>query len=140
MSATRSSSTLLPPDPTFPPSAYERTSRILRLGVVGFFLLASVGMILGLLERPGETVAQLLSTNPRSEYGSAAGYFTQLAALEPSAVVLLGIFLMVSVTVGRVAYATFDFYQGRERILAAVSATVVFLLILGLFVVAPFVH
>lgn len=140
MTAEDPSLALLPIDPTFPPAVYARTSRLLRSGVVGFFLLASAGMIAGLWENPTQTVSSLVTSNPVTEFGSVGTFLSQLFGFAPGAVITLGIFVMVAVTIGRVIYAAVDFYRGRERLLAGLSATVVALLILGLFIVAPFVH
>ncbi len=130
----------LPLDPTFPPEAYERTARLLRFGVVGFLILACLGLFLDLVKNPGESVATLLASKPGDTTGSFSAFVGRLAALDPSTIVLVGIAVMVAVTVGRVVYATVDFYRGGERVLATVSAIVVALLLLGLLVVAPFVR
>ena len=47
---------------------------------------------------------------------------------------------MVAATIGRVLLVTVDFFRGGERALGAISAAVIVLLIVGLFVVGPFVH
>lgn len=130
----------LPPDPTFPPAAYERVSRLLRGGVLGFLLLAGLGMTAQLVLQPSETVASLLASNPEAEYGSAGALVGALGAGYPGAFIILGIYVMVAVTVGRVVLATADLYRGGERALGAISAAVVVLLLVGLFVVAPFVR
>ncbi len=48
--------------------------------------------------------------------------------------------MLVAVTVGRVLYATVDLYRGRERLLAGLAGAVIVMLIVGLFVIAPFVR
>jgi uncharacterized membrane protein len=130
----------LPPDPTFTPAAYERVSRLLRSGVLGFLILAGVGLVAQLILNPSETVATLLASHPASEYGSASDLLGALGAGYPDAAVILGIYVMVAVTVGRVVLATADLYRGGERALGTVSAVVVGLLLVGLFVVAPFIR
>jgi uncharacterized membrane protein len=140
MSGTEPTLESLPDDPTFPPSVYERTARLLRAGVLVFFLLAVVGMIAALAQNPSETVSTLLSSTPAVGFGSFGSLWARLVVLEPTAIITLGIYVMVAVTIARVVYAMVDFYRGRERVLAALSGCVVVLLIVGLFVVAPFVH
>jgi uncharacterized membrane protein len=130
----------LPPDPTFPPSAYERVARLLRGGVLGFLIFAGVGMVSQLILQPSQSVGSLLASNPASTYRSFGVFLGQLGSGNPEALIILGIYLMVSVTIGRVVLATADFYRGGERALGAISVTVVALLVLGLFVVGPFVH
>jgi uncharacterized membrane protein len=129
-----------PVDPTFPPAAYERIARLLRIGVFSFLLLAGVGLALQLLRNPSEGVAALLSSSPTRAYSSLSLFWQQLAAGSSDALILLGIYVMIAVTVGRVVLAATDFYRGRERALAVISAVVVGLLLVALFVVAPFVH
>jgi uncharacterized membrane protein len=130
----------LPIDPTFTPAAYERVTRLLRFGVVGFLVLAVVGLVAQLIVNPSESVATLLASNPTSEYASIGAFFGELASGQPGAVIILGIVVMVAVTIGRVALATVDFLRGRERTLGVLSAAVLVLLLVALFVVGPFVR
>ncbi len=130
----------LPEDPTFPPSAYEQLTRLLRGGVIGFFLLAMVGLIADLAQNPSETVSTLLGSTPAAGFASIGVFARSLVALQPSAIIILGVYVMVAVTITRVFYAMVDFYRGGERTLGGLSAVVVLLLFLGLFVLAPFVH
>ena len=130
----------LPIDPTFPPAAYERVSVLLRSGVVGFFVLATVGMVTQLFQDPSQTVGQLTASNPATDYGSVGVYLDQLFHFSGDSVILVGIFLMIAVTVGRVVYAMVDFYRGKERTLAILCGSVVALLLVGLFVVGPMVR
>jgi uncharacterized membrane protein len=130
----------LPVDASFPPSSYERMSLLLRSGVLGFFVLATVGMIAGLLTNPSETVSDLLASNPSAQYGTVGAFLGRLFGFAPDAIVVLGIFILIAVTIGRVVLAVADFYRGRERVLGMVSLVVVLLLLVGLFVVGPFVR
>ncbi len=132
--------TEVPEDPTFPPAAYERISRLLRGGVILFLVFAGAGMIALTAIEPNETVSALLANPPLSRFASVGGFLSALAVGNPEALITLGIYVMVGVTIGRVGLAAVDFYRGRERSLAVVSVAVVALLLLGLFVVAPFVR
>ena len=129
----------LPIDPTFPPSAYFRMATMLRTGVLGFLALAAVGMVARMIATPGLTVASVLATDPAAAYGSASKFLGALANAQPEAIVILGIFVMIAVTIGRVVLATIDFYRWGERVLGTGSLAVVLLLLLGLLVVAPIV-
>lgn len=141
MTETPSSSDLeLPPDPSFTPEVYVRTSWLLRGGVIGFFVLSSVGLILGLIANPSESVPTLLHANPFAGWGSLGAFFTSLVELQPTVLILLGVFIMVGVSVARVLDAMVSFFRGRELILAAVCAAVAALLIVGLTVVASIVR
>ncbi len=131
---------LLPPDPTFPAASYERVARLLRSGAIGFLLLAGAGMVAELVLNPSETVATLLSSGPSGGFGTFHLFLSHLSSAEPDAFILLGIYIMIAVTVGRVVLATADFFRGGERVLGAISVTVVVLLLVALFVVAPFVQ
>jgi uncharacterized membrane protein len=116
----------LPIDPTYPPAAYERVARLLRYGILGFLVLASAGLIGQLVLNPSESVGSILASGPSSG--------------QPDALIFLGIYVMVGVTIGRVALATRDLYRGGERALGALSTAVIVLLLIALFVVASFVH
>ncbi len=78
MTAGDSTLDFLPVDPTFPPAVYERTALLLRIGVVGFFVLATVGMIAGLLENPSQTVETLVGSNAGSAFGSVGSFLSDL--------------------------------------------------------------
>lgn len=140
MNASRPLPTSLPLDPTFSPAAYERVAGLLRAGIVGFLALAGSGMLLQLVLHPTESDSSLLAPGSGTAYPSDPMFVNGLLSLQPSALILLGVFVMVAVTIGRVVLAVVDFYRGRERILAGISAAVVLLLALGLLVVAPLVR
>ena len=108
--------------------------------MISFFVLASIGLVVALVANPSETVASMLAFDPRSLYMPPAAFLANLVALNPSAIILLGIYLMVAVTIARVGYAAMDFARGRERTLTWAAIAVVVLLLIGLFVVAPFIH
>ena len=130
----------LPPDPTFTPAAYERTSLLLRAGVVGFLVLSSVGLLLGLIANPSESVSTLLSSNPFAGWGSVGEFFASLATLQPGVLILLGVFVMVGVSIARVLDAMVAFFRGHERTLAFVCLGVAVLLVVGLVVVSSLVR
>lgn len=140
MTSAADPSALLPPDPTFPPSAYERTARLMRAGVLGFFLLASIGLVVNLVTNPNESVQTLLSSGPSAELGILFFPIGQYFGFGADPLILVGIAILIAVTVGRVLLATIDLYRGREWILASVCALVLGLLGVGLFVVPQFVH
>jgi uncharacterized membrane protein len=131
---------MLPPDPTFHPSAYDRTSRLMRAGVVGFFVLTAVGMVINLVTNPTETVGTLLSSGAATELGSLLTPLSGLSVFVADPLILLGIAILIAVTVGRVFLATIDLFRGGERILASICLVVVGLLLVGLFLIPQFVH
>lgn len=130
----------LPIDPTFPPKAYERHSNLLRTGVISFFILATAGLIGALIVNPGQTVGELVAFDPRSLYIPPSAFLSSLLALNPSAFILLGIYVMIALTIGRVALAAWDFRRGGERTLMWVSILVVALLLVGIFAGGQFAH
>ncbi len=140
MTTPSASEAALPLDPTFPPAAYERVARLLRAGVLGFLVFAGAGMVAQLVLYPQETVGMALSTSPVAEYRSFGVFVDDLALGRPDSFIILGIYVMLAVTIGRVVLATFDFYRGGERALGTISLAVVLLLLVGLFIVGPFVH
>ncbi len=130
--------TTLPDDPTFPASAYARIALLLRAGVIGFLLVASVGLVAYLSQHPSESLASLLARG--ASLPSLRAFLHGLAVLDPTALILFGVYIMIAVTIARVLLAARDFAAGRERVLAAVSILVAALLLVGLFVVGPLVH
>ncbi len=130
----------LPADPSFTPEVYARTSLLLRGGVIGFFVFSTIGVILGLIANPSESVSTLLQANPFAGWGSFGEFLSSLAHLQSTVLILVGVFIMVGVSVARVLDAMVSFFRGRELIMAAVCATVAGLLILGLTVVASIIH
>ena len=130
----------LPPDPTFTPAAYARTAALLRGGVIGFLVLSSIGLVLGLVSDPSESVDSLLHSNPFAGWGSVDQFFASLVTLQAPVVILLGVFIMIGVSVARVLDAMVSFARGREWALAVVCGVVSALLIVGLVVVSAFVH
>jgi uncharacterized membrane protein len=130
----------VPIDPTFSPGAYERVALLLRTGVVGFIALASCAIILELVLHPTASSDSILASGAGRPYTSIGGFVDGIISLQPPALILLGLFVMVAVTVGRVVLAAIDFSRGGERVLTVISAAVVGLLLLGLFVVAPLVR
>ncbi len=130
----------LPPDPSFTPETYVRTALILRSGVIGFLVLSGVGMVIGLVESPGMTVSSLIGSSPFVNVGDPGTFLSSLASFQANALILLGVFVMVAVSVGRVVDAMGVFIRGRETILAVVCGVVVALLVFGLTVVASIVH
>jgi uncharacterized membrane protein len=105
-----------------------------------FLLFAVAGVFAQLLLNPSEDVGSLLASNPVSDYRTLGTFVSDLTAGNPGALILLGIFVMVGVTVGRVVLAAADFYRGGERTLGTISTVVIVLLLVALFVVGPFVR
>ena len=130
----------LPPDPTFTPAAYVRTSLLLRGGIIAFLILSSAGLVLGLLANPSESVPTLLGSNPFAGWGSVGEFFSSLTTLQPGVLILLGVFVMIGVSIARVLDAMVAFFRGHERVLALVCLAVAALLLVGLVVVSSLVR
>jgi uncharacterized membrane protein len=139
LSATERPPPTIPADSTFPPTAYEQITLLLRTGVVAFLVFASCGLTLDIALHPGASSDILLMAGSGRQYASAAAFASGLLSLQPAALILFGLFVMAAVTVGRVILAAVDFYRGGERILCAISVAVTALLLVGLFVVGPLV-
>ena len=103
-------------------------------------MLAPAALVGQLVLNPSESVGSILASGPSSGYGSSRQFIEHLASGQPDALIFLGIYVMVGMTIGRVALATRDLYRGGERALGALSTAVIVLLFIALFVVASFVH
>ena len=118
----------LPLDPAFPPSTYERLARLLEVTVVIYFILIVIGFIARLSDDWSMTLAEAISKEPRSWYWTPEAYFSNLFAFNPSAVVLLGVAIMMVAVIGRSVISANGLLRNREWILGAITVGVVALI------------
>jgi uncharacterized membrane protein len=123
-----------------PPAAYRNMAAVLRIG-----LLAALGFITGgavayLAQHAGEGSAAAINSNPILPLLSVGGLGAGLASGEPLAFVTVGLLILVATPLLRVASGFYYFRAGGERRMAAVTLTVLALLLLGLLVVGPLVR
>ena len=118
----------LPLDPAFPPSTYERLARLLEVTVVMYFILIVIGFIARLSEDWSMAISKVIHKEPRSWYWTPEAYFSNLFAFNPSAVVLLGVAIMMVAVIGRSVISAHGLLKNREWILGAITIGVIALI------------
>jgi uncharacterized membrane protein len=129
-----------PTDLTFPPAAHERMARVLRAGLYTSLFLLIAALVAYLLVHPSAMSAQAIASNPILGFLSLSGLSAGLASGMPAAYLTLGLIVLVATPILRVASGFYYFRRGGERTLAAITFTVVLLLLLGLLVIGPLVR
>ncbi len=126
--------------PTLPDAAYERMAQVLRAG-----LAVSLGVLVGslvvhLVRHPGTTAQQAIAQNPILAYLTATGLAQGLANGTAEAYLTLGLLLLIATPLLRVASGFYYFRRGGERGMAAVTLTVLAMLLIGILVIGPLVR
>lgn len=127
----------LRPDHAFRARAYERMARLLEVTVGIFFSLAVIGFIARLVEDWSMPLASVIHREPRSWYWTPEAYFANLFAFNPSAVILLGVAVMMVAVIGRSVISAIELWRAGEQVLGSITVTVV-VMILTAFLVARF--
>jgi len=129
-----------PADLTFPPAAYERMAVVLRVGLFVSLALLLGALVTYLLLHPSTSSTEAIGSNPILQFLSLSGLATGLASGAPGAYLTLGLLVLVATPIVRVASGFYYFRRGGERSLATITFVVIVLLLLGLFVIGPFVR
>jgi uncharacterized membrane protein len=129
-----------PHAPALPAEAYERMTLVLRLGLGLALVILGGGVIAYLLENPGSTSSNVLSSNPILGYLSLGGLASGLASGSVGAVLTLGLIVLVATPIVRVASGLYYFRKGHERAMAGIAFTVLVLLLLGILVIGPLIR
>lgn len=115
----------LPLDPAFPPSAYERLARLLEVTVVAYFALIIIGFVFRLARDWSMPISQAIHKEPRSWYWTPEAYFSNLFAFNPSAIILLGVAIMMIAVIGRSVISAAGLLRNREWVLGGVTVGVI---------------
>lgn len=126
--------------PELPPQAYVRMTLVLRIGLYLAVLVLIVSLAAYLVAHPGASSAGAISSNPILGYLGLSGLASGLAAGAPAAYLTLGLLVLVATPIVRVVSGFYYFERNRERTMAAVTFSVLVLLLVGLFVIGPLVH
>ena len=118
----------LPLDPAFPPSTYDRLARLLEVTVVMDFILIVIGFVVRLADDWALSLPTVIHKEPRSWYWTPEAYFSNLFAFNPSAVVLLGVAIMMVAVIGRSVISANGLLRNREWILGAITIGVIALI------------
>lgn len=114
---------------------------VLRYGVIAAFVIVTIGSALMFLEggtgfAPLGTAEVLFGSRDTSLIG--LGPLAQsLAAGKPYAIIDLGLIVLLATPVARVAISVLLFAEERRRAFVAITAAVLAILVLSMFVVAP---
>jgi uncharacterized membrane protein len=116
---------------------------VLRYGVIASFALVALGSLLLFLE--GQTGLRAVGTSEQLfdvQNGFPVG-LSQLvqgvASAKPYAIIDLGLVVLLATPVARVVISIFLFAEERRYAFVAITATVLAILLLSMFVVAPLV-
>jgi uncharacterized membrane protein len=116
---------------------------VLRYGVIASFIVVALGSALLFLEGqtgyyPMGSAEQLFDSQNRFLIG--LGPLIQgVASARPYAVIDLGLVVLVATPVARVVISVFLFMEEKRYAFVAITATVLAILLLSMFVVAPLV-
>lgn len=123
-----------------PEATYLRMGTLLRVGlVIALSILA--GAILATVARaPASPSGSWIPTNPLLPYLDPRSLARGLGRGAPVAYLTVGVYALIATPVVRVIAGTAAFHRHRERAMTAVTAAVLALLLLGIFVVGPLVR
>ena len=116
---------------------------VLRYGVVSSFIIVATGVVLLFLE--GQTgyypmgTAQQLFDNPNTFLIGLAPLVQGVIAAKPYAIIELGLIVLLATPVARVVISIFLFMEEKRYIFVSITATVLAILLLSMFVVAPLI-
>ena len=140
MSAASLPATEPPAVKPLPPEAYVRMTLVLRLGLGISLAILGGGIVAYLLLNPGVSSSEVLSNNPILGYLSLPGLGSGLAAGSVSAVLTLGLIVLVATPILRVVSGLYYFRKVGERAMTGITFAVLILLLLGLLVIGPHVR
>ena len=125
---------------SLPAEAYDRMTFVLRLGLATALAILGGGVVVYVLRNPGMTSSDVLSNNPILHYLNLPGLVSGLASGSLSAVLTLGVIVLVATPIVRVASGLYFFGKAGEQAMTAVTATVLLLLLLGVLVIGPWIR
>jgi len=121
----------------------EAIGLVLRYGVIASFTLVALGSLLLFLEGqtgyyPMGTAEQLFDAQDRFLVGLAP-LVQGVESAKPYAIIDLGLVVLFATPVARVVISIFLFVEEKRYAFVAITATVLAILLLSVFVVAPLV-
>jgi len=140
MSASPPSVTELPEVNALPPEAYARMTLVLRVGLALALAILGGGIVAYILENPGQSSSSVLSNNPILNYLSFPGLGSGLGAGSVSAVLTLGLIVLVATPIVRVVSGLYYFRKVGERAMTGITLAVLVLLLLGILFIGPHVR
>ncbi|HYA70055.1 MAG TPA: DUF1634 domain-containing protein [Thermoplasmata archaeon] len=126
--------------PPLPQEAYVRMTLVLRLGLGLSLAILGGGIVAYLLMNPGQSSSSVLANNPILSYLTLPGLASGLGSGSVSAVLTLGLIVLVATPIVRVVSGLYYFQKVGERAMTAITLAVLILLLLGLLVIGPHVR
>jgi uncharacterized membrane protein len=128
------------PSPGFGPTAAKRMAWLLRGGLVLASVLLAAGLVAFMLLHPNEDRRTLVNSNPIVGYLQVRALWAGLEGGHTQAYLTLAVLVLVFTPVARVLLGWYYFHRSGDRVLMWISASVLGLLLLGLFVIGPLVR
>jgi len=107
--------------------------RLLQIGVLLASAVVLIGGFLYLRAHLGSTADYRTFAGEPADLRSVGGLFRLLMTGDPTAVIQLGVILLIATPVARVIFAVVGFALERDRLYVAVSLTVLAVLMVSLF-------
>jgi len=107
--------------------------RLLQIGVLLASAVVLIGGFLYLRTHLGSTADYRTFAGEPADLRSVGGLFRLLMTGDPTAVIQLGVLLLIATPVARVIFAVVGFALERDRLYVAVSLTVLAVLMVSLF-------
>jgi uncharacterized membrane protein len=126
--------------PELPPSTYAQMALVLRLGLTVAIVLLAAAIAATVAQSPGSTSGYWIATNPLVRRLNPEQLASGLLSGEPTAYLTLGVYALIATPVVRVLAGLGAFAHHGDRRMTALTAGVLALLLLGLFVVGPLVR
>jgi len=123
-----------------PPEAYVRMTFVLRLGLGVSLAILGGGIVAYLLLNPGVSSSTVLANNPILSYLTFPGLGSGLASGSVSAILTLGLIVLVATPIVRVVSGLYYFRKVGERAMTVITFSVLILLLLGLLFIGPHVR
>jgi uncharacterized membrane protein len=114
-------------------------TQVLRVGLVLSLAIMTGALIAYLIAYPSATSGSVLASNPILQYLSFPGLVRGIATGRREAYLTLGLLVLIATPVLRVLTGVYYFHRDGERGMAAITATVFVLLLVGLFLIGPYI-
>jgi uncharacterized membrane protein len=120
-----------------PDEAYARMALVLRVGLLASLAVVAISLLVLVARAPSAAIPAGVSTPTTAGYLGLAGLASGLSTGGPVAFLTVGLLGLVATPLLRVASGLYYFHRGGERIVAAVAAVVLTLLLAGILVIGP---
>ncbi len=129
-----------PAEPALPDRVYLSMARLLRTGLIVSVVLLVASLAALLVRSHAAASGPWVSSNPVGKYLGLGDLARGLVAGTPEAYLTIGVLALIATPVLRVASGTVAFLRHGDRKLGEITLVVLALLLLGLFVLGPWVH